>query len=66
MTQNDEPTTISLRDYFAGEFAAAWVIVLSRGRDTLGYDDAACITDANRLGLMQADDMLKERERAQP
>lgn len=48
---------MSLRDYFAGQFAAAWVIALANrdGRD------ADVVHEANRRGLEQADALLKER-----
>jgi len=49
---------MTLRDWFAGQFAAAGVIALSRRSKQDGYDDRSCIGEANRLGLAQADDML--------
>ena len=53
---------VSPRDYFAAAFAAEWVAVLSRRRDVHGYSDTAACVEANRLGLLQADAMLKARE----
>ena len=53
---------MSLRDWFAGRFAAAWVIAISRRHAERGYEDEAAAVEANRLGLIQADAMLKARE----
>ena len=53
---------MSLRDKFAGQFAAAWVISLSRRTDEPGYDDQDVVYEANKLGLKQADSMLDMRD----
>ena len=53
---------MSLRDWFAGRFASAWVIAISRRHAERGYEDEAAAVEANRLGLIQADAMLKARE----
>ena len=53
---------MTLRDWFAGRFAAAWVIAISRRHAERGYEDEAAAVEANRLGLIQADAMLKARE----
>lgn len=53
---------MSLRDYLAAKFAAAWVIALSSRHEEAGYADKAAFIEANRLGLLQADAMLKARE----
>jgi|GEM_PF-6665852 len=52
---------MSLRDYAAIKFSAAWTIALS-GRDGReGYSDRGAAYEAVRLGLIQADAMLAER-----
>lgn len=53
---------MTLRDYFAAKFAAAWVVALSARIGMPGYLDSAAAVEANRLGLLQADAMLAERE----
>ena len=53
---------MTLRDWFAGRFASAWVIAISRRHAERGYEDEAAAVEANRLGLIQADAMLKARE----
>lgn len=55
-------TGMSLRDWYAGQFAAAWVAVLAQRRNENGYTDEGAVFEANRLGIMQADHMLKVRE----
>jgi hypothetical protein len=54
---------MSLRDWFAGQFAAAWVVALSVRHGEPGWLDADAAIVANRLGLAQADAMLAEREK---
>ena len=52
---------MSLRDYAAIKFSAAWTIALS-GRDGReGYSDRCAAYEAVRLGLIQADALLAER-----
>ena len=55
------PDGMSLRDYAAIKFAAAWLPVICRG----GRTDIEDIREANRLGLLQADAWLAEREKEQ-
>ena len=57
---------MTLRDWYAGLFAAAWVISLSRPGNEAGYDDHGCVVEANRLALEQADNMLAERSNKCP
>ena len=54
---------MSLRDYYSCEFAAAWVITLATkaAEFALEWDDQVVFREANKLGLQQADAMLKER-----
>lgn len=49
---------ISMRDYFAAKFAAAWTIALSSRWKEEGCDDRAIANEAARLGLWQAEAML--------
>lgn len=56
---------MSLRDWMAVKFAAAWVRSISTRRHEHGYTDEGVLQEANRLGLIQADAMLQQRE-AQP
>ena len=51
---------MSLRDYAAIKFSAAWTIAL-RGAGREGYSDRGAAYEAVRLGLIQADAMLAER-----
>ena len=53
---------MSLRDYLAATFAAAWVVALSIRHNDLGWSDAGAAVEANRLGLLQADEMIRARE----
>lgn len=53
---------MTLRDYFAVKFAAAWVIALAARKDEAGYSDTGAALEANRLGELQADAMLKARK----
>lgn len=51
---------MSLRDHMAIKFAAAWVRVITAEHATESRE--AIAIEANRLGLMQADHMLAQRE----
>ena len=53
---------MSTRTWLAGQFAAAWVVAISRRCNEQGYSDYDVIRTANKLGLEQADAMLKARE----
>jgi hypothetical protein len=53
---------MTLRDYCATKFAAAWVVALSARHCQPGYSDTEVVYEANRLGLAQADAMLAARE----
>lgn len=52
---------MSLRDYAAIKFAAAWIHALAERRGEGGYSDEEAAEEAVRLGLIQADAMLAER-----
>lgn len=52
---------MSLRDYFAAKFAAAWVIALGARWKEGGFSDTDMLHESNRRGLEQADAMLAER-----
>lgn len=56
-----DPSGMSLRDYAAIKFAAAWVIVLGT-REYASESDAEKMIEANRRGLKQADAMLIARK----
>lgn len=56
------PEGMTLRDYYAAHFAAAWVIALGARWKEGGFSDDALLGEANNRGLQQADDMLKARE----
>ena len=58
---HNETDGMSLRDWFAGKFAAAWVVGLESRRGEEGYSDEAAALEACRLGLMQADYMIEKR-----
>ena len=53
---------MSLRDYFAAKFAAAWVVALSRRWQEPTCADTDILHEANRRGLEQADAMLAARQ----
>lgn len=58
------PAGMSLRDYMATKFAAAWTVALATRHGGPGlWGDEATSLEANRLGLKQADAMLQEREK---
>lgn len=52
---------MSLRDYFAAKFIAAWVVALGARHGQPGYSDRDAMWEAIRLGTEQADVMLAER-----
>ena len=58
-----DPQGMSLHGYYAGRFAAAWVIALGARYKEPGYSDSAMMNEANQLGLEQADLMLAEKEK---
>ena len=68
--QNGPHTAIqygmSLRDYFAAKFAAAWVSALAARHQEPGYCDEHAAFAAVKLGLIQADGMLYHRTRKEP
>jgi hypothetical protein len=53
---------LSIRDYFAAKFAAAWVLSITSSRPTESRE--AIGIEANRLGLIQADHMLNQRNKS--
>ncbi|MEI2416166.1 hypothetical protein V8Z80_08270 [Orrella sp. JC864] len=50
---------MSLRDYFAAKFSAAWVLAITASHPTESRE--AIGIEANRLGLLQADAMIRAR-----
>ena len=48
---------LSLRDYYATHFAAAWTVALARRSAWPGLDEST-VREAVRLGVLQADAML--------
>ena len=55
-------TGMSLRDYFAAKFAAAWVIAFAQRWREPGCSDTDVLHEANRRGLEQADAMLRAKQ----
>lgn len=51
---------MTLRDYFAAKFAVAWVAAITASHANESRE--AIAIEANRLGLLQADHMLAQRE----
>lgn len=56
---------LTVRQFYAATFAAAWIAVLERRRGEPGYDDTAAAIESNRLGLRQADAMLAAEKEPQ-
>lgn len=52
---------VSVRDYFATKFIAAWIVTLGARHGQPGYSDRDAMWEAHRLGNEQADAMLAER-----
>lgn len=52
---------MSLRDYAAIKFAAAWVVALGARHNEPGFTDASMLVEANMRGLEQADALIKQR-----
>ena len=52
---------MSLRDYAVMQFAAAWIPALAVRRDVGGYSDGGASEEAVRLGAIQADAMIAQR-----
>ena len=58
---DSHPSGMTLRDYAAIKFAAAWASALSERRGEQGYSDVAAVHEALRLGTLQADHFIAER-----
>lgn len=50
---------ISIRTHLAAQFAAAWLPIVIDGAGKLAYDRIDAGSEANRLGLAMADDLLR-------
>lgn len=53
---------VSLREYYAAKFSAAWVQAITASHAIESRE--AIAIEANRLGLLQADHMLKQQEQS--
>jgi hypothetical protein len=54
-------TGVTVRDYFAAKFIAAWVVTLGARHGLPWHSDRDAMWEAIRLGTEQADAMLAER-----
>ncbi len=54
---------MTLRQHYASEQTAAWIVALSRRYGENGYADSQCFEEAVRLGFNTADAMLAREER---
>lgn len=60
---NSAQEGMSLRDYFAGQANASWIIALAMRRNEPGYTDESAAIEAARLASISADAMLEAREK---
>jgi len=57
-----DPSVVPCPEGSSGMTLREWVIAISRRHAERGYEDETAAVEANRLGLIQADAMLKARE----